>query len=365
MATRRQMQTRGTGSPFTASWEIGPDDKGIALPAQVALEALPVSHPLFHADYERRHPLAAYNVSLSMVSTRGKTVCDAVAAAFPVGAGKTNDSTAFGVLEAQDAFLDSLIEHLEDCKGVLVCFSPKGQNPHKAVIEAYERGVQPYRDHVGLLVNHIKHKQGRLCFTEMRSQRVVVPGYWLEQVKAGGEVGPHDQLHRSGHTAFSFFRDLRFHVVQVVAVSTNLARGVEAITFQPSSTARGSQNPGILNLLQAVSALPTFVFPDEVVDPWPLISAPKHRGRHSLRIRVEYPSAGNPLSFSRGKFSSIAMGDGVTRAFQFPYLGKKGWEESAERIPRMRGIISLPKDDSTTHSTAPPHSTLTDSEKGI
>lgn len=365
MAKRSQMQFRGTGSRFTASWEIGPDDKGIALPAQVALEALPASLPLFHADYERRHPLAAYNVSISMVSARGKTVCDAVASAFPVGAGKTNKSAAIGVLEAQDAFLDSLIEHLEDCKGVLLCFSPKGENPHKAVIEAYERGVQPYRDHVGLLVNHIKHKQGRLCFTEMRSQRVVVPGYWLEQVKAGGEVGPHDQLHRSGHTAFSFFRDLRLHAVQVVAVSTNLARGVEAITLQPSNATRASQDPGILSFLQAVSALPAFVFPDEVVDPWPLVSAPKHRGRHSLRIRVECPSAGTPLSFSRGEFSSTARGDGVTRAFQFPYLGKKGWEESAERNPQMRGIITVPKDESATHSIAPPHPARTDSEKGV
>lgn len=310
--------------------DLAPAHRSVRLPAQVMLEVASNNGSLYHEGQGYKHPLATYNTSILAVSRRMIRVCEYLPhALIDVGADRwILPAAAEELLERQDALLDALMEHTEDCRKILNCFAPKSDRCYQHVIDRYESHVQEYRDHIGAVVNHIKHSQGRLRIAQMRSGYMSVLGYFAEQVMQGGTLGPHMQLHKGGHAAWSFNRNIRYHAAWMFAISKRLADAISEIRCVSSVDLVPSEEPenDTMRLLGAVSSLQSFVFPDEMDDPWPHISLPRSRGKNTRRLSIELPAtSGTALSTRRGEFHTSLMGDGVSNKYQMPYLGKDGW----------------------------------------
>src|SRR5207245_2058975 len=96
------------------------------------------------------------------------------------------------------------------------------------------------------------------------------PGYFVEGVLPDGALGPHPLIH-PGLTAFSSFRDIRFHLHAVYLVSQHLRAALEGLVKKDSLKIQHDQSksgvePGkdLVDLLQTVSDLPMIFFPDEI-----------------------------------------------------------------------------------------------------
>lgn len=77
----------------------------------------------------------------------------------------------------------------------------------------FRDATREYREnHIGLIVNTLKHKQGELCPIYFQSPIEFRPGYYLRDVLPGEAMGPSRELHSGGNTAFSFARDMLVHL---------------------------------------------------------------------------------------------------------------------------------------------------------
>src|SRR5262245_18275161 len=101
------------------------------------------------------------------------------------------------------------MEHMDDCANILKVFYPPSTRISTDKTLFGSGLSKGYRIHIGKLVNHLKHNQGRLRSIIFFNNTDVFPGYFVEGVNAQGALGPADHIHEGGNTAFSFARDLR------------------------------------------------------------------------------------------------------------------------------------------------------------
>jgi hypothetical protein len=139
--------------------------------------------PLYHTAYNRRHPLAIFNVSCSTVLDNFSKVIAELLQLMMVR--PFLDTSRIGwdtiLLISQKDLLYAIIEYLEDCDNILACFFPskeiRNKDPHA---KSYRNAVKEYRDHIGKIVNHLKHEQGRLRSIIFFNDEFVLPGYFVE-----------------------------------------------------------------------------------------------------------------------------------------------------------------------------------------
>lgn len=318
--------------PLSHQWEMQPEDKAMLLPAQVMLQQVPEGFQSRHTALSLRHPIGAYNLSIQSVIARGLRLVHCLTTANSKGADDRDEVVQ--LLEAADAFLDSLMEHLDDCKKILICFL-SDSSEHKKLLRSYLSKTGPYRDLVGELVNYLKHEQGRLFHLTMRAADSVTYGYFVASARPDESIGPHGRLHNGGFTAFSFNRDIRFHIASIIAVSSILAEHISFAvdskdTWQIQSTDGG--NSDFWDLFKKVAELQTTVFPDELLEDWPRIQALPEQHSGIWKCTCQMPSTskhGMPYSYAQGQFNATMSGDGYTRQFQMPYMGNKFWHEFA------------------------------------
>jgi hypothetical protein len=216
------------------------------------------------------------------------------------------------------------MEHMEDCETIMESFFEDLKlKQSKKTIEAYKKKVDPYRDHIGKVDNFIKHNQGRLRLIAFYDESSLFPGYFVEGLVGKGVVGPTPVIHPNADSAFSYARDLRFHLVNIYGVSRHLTTCIQNLGgfSNPSVTTGLPQTPvpseQWLKILRGVSGLSPICYPDEVRKPFPSISLTEDRAL------IRFPdNAVIRTTFPNGiRVSSTFVGDGVTRSFKFPYAG--------------------------------------------
>lgn len=277
----------------------------------------------YHEEYGARHPLGSYNVSLSHVSSRILAVLDVLEETqrqlkFDHSG---NATWEIPLLEATDHMLDALLEHLDDCGGIIRSFFPASNDKRfKKVHSDFKRGVRPYRDHIGKIVNYIKHNQGRLRGISFRWANDSALGYYVEGPVTGGGLGPVAIVHPSENTAFSYNRDMRYHVCSIYAVSANLATALHSadsrlIAPTRKKDASGEKQSDMAKILSRVASMPLVFFEDELRKGVPIVDERKDR------YELEYPARKRkPQSPPGGAQVRIAYrGDGVTKSFRMPY----------------------------------------------
>jgi len=274
-----------------------------------------------HAIHGFRHPLGIYNVSLTYILTRfGKVLdeLDRFSSTYHADKKKT-DQLCSALLDTMDHLLDSLLEHMDDCESVIASFFPSKDDPKaKRVWREFKDGIHPYRDHIGRVVNFIKHQQGRLRIVVFSGRSFCYPGYFVEGVVDDGVLGPAPTIHKNSNTAFSFNRDLRFHLVSLYFVSAHLAQAVyEASKIQPQPIEKSEEESRqLLTTLKRVSQLPMFFYPDEISKQIPVVRI--------LDDGVLIEFGGTSVQPQKvPEHSSVEVmyyGDGVSRSFKVPYV---------------------------------------------
>lgn len=293
-------------------------------PAPVAVRSLSEikSIPVYHEGHGRRHPLAAYNVSLSAVAKRFLSVLTLLT---EIEQQRTfnidNSGWEVPLLEATDHLLDSLMEHVDDCGGILTSFFPTSDSRvFRDAKRVFDKHVRQYRSHIGRIDNFIKHSQGRLRAVSFSWDSGCVLGYFVEGPIGGGVLGPSPGIHEGSNTAFSFNRDLAFHVCNVHAVSNCLVNVLHTVDKRVTASApldrSAVRDHDWLRVLEGVARRPKVYFPDEMRKPVPFV------GTDGGQVVIEYPSVGREILQPPNdniELKVTYIGDGVTKSFQVPY----------------------------------------------
>lgn len=274
--------------------------------------------------YGVRHPMAAYNTSITHVSRRILRTLDALTAFRTASSSSqaNQDGPKEALLEATDHMLDSLMEHMDDCKVIIKSFFPDVEcKQYKKVYGEYKRSVEPYRQYIGNVVNYIKHQQGRLRLISVTWPDNCCVGYFVEGPDGEGVLGPAPSIHKPSNTAFSYNRDIPFHLCNIFSVGARLASALHSIDKRIVLRRPEVAGPGsnLANALRRASELPRVYFFDEINKDVPLIRL------LGDGLAIEYPSekkVGPPPNGSR--VSGSFEGDGVTRSFRLPYMAKSG-----------------------------------------
>ena len=295
------------------------------LPARAVLSSLSEQLMSRHHDLGLRHPLGVYNTSIAVVTKRVDRVLSLLRVVVPEADSSDAGSPEEHVnelLESQEALLHGLMQHMDDCINILRGFTVDKRDFKKNhYVKAYHLAVEEYRNHIGKVVGRIKHQQGRLCLLIAELKSISFTGYFVSVGLADGSVGPDPDIHKDGNTAFSFNRDLRYHICHVLLASGHLARAVDGLTGGGSSEVTPAGEPGTTDSVLSVSDLAETYFPDEYKKPRPVfrLETPQDCTR---RLVVEFVSSKTWRLFTgpRFKITLRATADGSTRSWKAPYL---------------------------------------------
>lgn len=277
--------------------------------------------PTFQTRLKLRHPLAVYNISISQVVGRfSATLKSHKQLLLPYSASMEKEERNAAFVDSLDALLDSLIEHIDDCNNVIRCFFETDSNTkYKKIYSQFKSSIRPYRDHIGKVVNKIKHEQGRLRLISFSWPSGNSIGYFVEGVNHEGAVGPDQDIHEGGNTAFSVARDLRFHLCGIYFVGTHLAQAIyEASGFGTNDrhiSATGTE--GLASLIMDISEIPPIFFPNEMKKPIPSV---KINTRSEVLIACGKIHHEKVLVLPGSRASVNFVGDGVTNTFRMPYF---------------------------------------------
>jgi hypothetical protein len=277
----------------------------------------------YEAAYGARHPRSAYHLSLELIGRRTIALCESIQATrcFIAENGSYRTGSDDALLDATDHFLDALMEHIEICGGVLRSFFASSKDAAFVKAKAsFDTAIRPYRSFIGAVDNYLKHNHGQLRSIAFSWSGDSSLGYFIEGQVAPATRGPVPKFHEGGTTAFSYNRDVRFHLCGLFYVGAQLAAALHAadrhLAPRRGSSADGSPASWV-RALRTVAALPDMVFPDEVTKPMPLV--------HALgeAILIDYPA-------TRGRARSVphpaeievcfGPGDGVTTTLVLPYI---------------------------------------------
>lgn len=292
----------------------------VAPRATSALEAAK-DFPTFQTRLKLRHPLAVYNISISQVVGRfSATLKSYKHLSLPFSTSKEKEERNAAFVDSLDALLDSLIEHIDDCNNVIRCFFETDSDPkYRKIYSQFKSSIRPYRDHIGKVVNKIKHEQGRLRPISFSWPSGNSIGYFVEGANHEGAVGPDEDIHEGGNTAFSVARDLRFHLCGIYFVGTHLAQAVYDASGIGANhrhiSATGTE--GLAPLIQDISEIPPIFFPDEIKKPIPSVKINTRSGVLIACGKIHHEKVS---ILPRSRVSVNFVGDGVTNTFRMPYF---------------------------------------------
>lgn len=291
---------------------------------------------LHHRNHCLRHPWSLYKISLDQVFTAFEDVLERFSRIREC-VGTSDETRQFQLLmNSYRGFLYTLREHIDDCYLVFkTLIPPQTVKPTRFQAEflkranfkelpAFEKSIEWYlKEHLGLLVNALKHHQGRLRWLYFHRSDDFRPGYFLEQIGADGAVGPSQSIHK-GNTAFSFCKDIKLHLYAVYYISQIL---VDAVMTAVARYSGSTLNPSVRvkadefkQTLGSVAQIELNVFPNELEGPCALVSLTSTE--EDTALHLSYPESAPNKNFpSQMKISGVPMwADDFTRTFRLPYF---------------------------------------------
>lgn len=311
-------------------------------PEAIRILSSDISARLHHTDLIIRHPLAIYNLSLASILSCFESVlstisslCKSPSSLTPLAAPHDFE---IPLLSKQLSLLYSLETHLDDCERILEsCFPSRSAFHNDIQVKAYKSAIHPYRKHVGKVVNHLKHDQGRLRSILFRDNASAHLGYFVEAPDSEGSLGPAPKVHKNGNTAFSFARNLRFHFCNVYLVSAALSRAVINLTKPITLAALGNKDDiGWTSVARSIAALPMVFFSDEIAQSVPtVIVSDSDDGGTTLMLA--YPDYETKAETVRKEMEVMInyVGDGVSRSYRMPYADPRT-DKSSVKVFQQR-----------------------------
>lgn len=303
------------------------DQFGLAPPALGFLQG-EFDCELYHTAYQRRHPGGIYSISIQRVFGRLVELLDLVEkldTSPPVG---EPDVPPFSpeLLRRLDAFLYAVMEHFDDCESIIECFIDPGDKKAagKAKKKFWKGRPQKYRDHVGMIVNAIKHHQNRSNCMLLYTDQASLLCYFVEGVDEKGDVGPNKDIHPPGREYFSFFWDIRFHLLNLYFLSDDLLQYVRQLG-EPISEHRAMDAivPTLVeSCIRRVCALPMVFANLERQRHVPEISIQQKRNQLVCTLRYRPPKECRRVKFHPRDTDIIATysSDGTLgQSYRFPF----------------------------------------------
>lgn len=253
-----------------------------------AIASIPDSF-IFNTEHDLRHPKSAFSTSLRLISSQWVKALDELDLMRTeyFWNGKTDRIPV--VIDTYTQLLHRINEHHDACCSVLRSLCPASaakatKIDSQFLDKAKPAGWKQFRDatseyrenHIGLIVNTLKHKQGELCPIYFQSTIEFRPGYYLRDVLPGGVLGPSRKLHSGGNTAFSFARDMLMHLWWLYRVgdllTTAITTGLKVRHGHTHEIAlQGAGDANMIAVLERCAQLKPEFFPDELSKPYPRI----------------------------------------------------------------------------------------------
>jgi hypothetical protein len=292
----------------------------------------------FHEQHGMRHPNSAYGTSLRLITRQWLKLLDELDRLRNEYLWEQKSDHIEIVVSEYAELLSRLNAHLDACCAALRCLCPASMaastpidtrflgNAKPPGWKHFRDSLRPYRDdHIGLVVNTLKHKQGELCPIYFKSETEFRPGYYLRDILPGGILGPSAKLHSGGDTAFSFNRDMLIHLWWIFRIGALLTNAIAAIlqVQHKHSLSVQPQPPGDAKwedvLLRCAALRPEF-FPDELLKPYPRVflrPTPK-------AVVLEFPTTarGIPLADTATVSTRITV-DPEHRGNKMPYMAQR------------------------------------------
>ncbi|MBI5351386.1 MAG: hypothetical protein HZB50_01980 [Chloroflexi bacterium] len=299
-------------------------DKFGLYPSAVEKLSSNFSTPLYFQEYNLRHPLGIYNISIGKVIHCFKETLNELLSISITNAEISPKIHDEKLLLQVERLLYSLMEHMDDCENILRCFYPKKIKLNdQSAVSYFLTSTNNYRTHIGKVVNNLKHKQGRLrtiVFYHPNGEKHL--GYFVEGINKDGSVGPNPLIHSGGSTAFSYSRDIPYHIYNLYLTSHFLCNSIDTIanaSFE-SFSVEEKKKADIFDVLNLVQSLPLIVFPDEFEKEFPLVKLVNSQdGEIILDLDLKKHPHGLTTIKSPSKIQVIFKGDGVSREFKLPY----------------------------------------------
>lgn len=305
------------------------NQRGGLNPEAVETLSSEITQPLYHLDYQLRHPFGIYNISLENVFTSFKNLLVDLDFASKQDLQSKNSDTKWSddLLRSLEKLLYALMEHMDDCDNIIKCFYPPGTKLNQeSSYKNYQSAIYVYRTHIGKVVNHLKHNQGRLRSFGMIIDGVSHLGYFVEGLSDDGSIGPAQHIHSDGATAFSYARDIRFHLFYLYFVSKQLSKAISAIVNPDMNKVAyqlGDKNATIEPMLVKITQLPMVVFIDEVQKEFPLLKVETIQNDKRFSAELKKHPHGIQAPPARTLYVTLYKGDGVSRSFRMPYRNHK------------------------------------------
>jgi hypothetical protein len=240
------------------------------------------------------------------------------------------------LLEAHQKLLFSLHDHFDASASILRALSPTQRSTtfdSQYLDQVRLPGWTPYRqamrayagEHVGTIVNRIKHRGAHLEWLWLESDNDFRPGYFLSGVLKGGVLGPDPAVHPGGNSAISIAREMlcatwwiyRHGQLLDNAISSALPPlGMPA----PNQPAAFDASQELEAALALVSKARVKVLPNEIRLPCPRICL----DTSSTRLTLDMPGI-TPSRLLPGRYrikGSMAGIDDQHRTYKLPYMGE-------------------------------------------
>jgi hypothetical protein len=257
---------------------------GNLLPAAYnAINSIP-DELVFSKLHNIRHPKSAYSTSIRLIADQWCIVMIAIEKLKSDYFWTESVDYQNAVVREHKKFLYVLNEHFDACFSVLrsICaeenskatsdaqylgaLKPSGWKSFRSAIHAYRE------DHLGYLVNRMKHHQAELSPICFKSKSEFRPGYFLCDLLPEGIMGPNHKLHSGGHTAFSYARDMLFHLWWIYRIGELLEQTIIGMMdtrhgFVLKSNPKPDEAKKWVETIQFCAAVKPEYFPDELTKP--------------------------------------------------------------------------------------------------
>lgn len=301
-----------------------------------ALTAIPDEF-LFHPDHGYRHPTSAYGTSLRAISEQWLKTLDCLDQLHNEHNTLRTETCFPNLLDEYSKLLYRLNEHFDACFSALRSLCPvsvakptlfDSQFLDKAKLpgwKQFRKDITPYReDHVGRLVNTLKHRQGELCSIHFYSNTGFRPGYYLRDILPGGALGPSKELHSNGETAFSFSRDMMFHLWWLYRIGDLLASTVTKALraryeYNLIELAQDLPQEKWSTVVSRCAELKPEFFPDEVTKCYPRVS---YQAIPSV-LTIEFPTTAPVQRFEEMRICTAITIDDAHLSNKIPYMARR------------------------------------------
>ncbi len=263
MKIKRSISVSGTIQPFAVNF----------------LDHIP-SDFLFFKSHQLRHPDSIYRLSLEKLAEAFISVTTEYLAKTKEYSSECDAFEVTELLRHQESFLRTAQEHIDDCWLILkslidpatarkqLIFADQYVTANKLPgAKGFQETIRDYKQTL-IIANKLKHQQGRL-----RGVCMWLPnphlGYFLEAPDAYGSIGPSPEIHPD-KGAFSFARDLTWHLFNVYRTSEKLVSAIKNVLgasnrgIEHNPIAASTGNDKWEEAISLAAQIPNAFFPKEI-----------------------------------------------------------------------------------------------------